>query len=104
MRTGIGYDIHRIMPTRERSSVPVGGVPIPCYFKAEAHSDGDVLLHAILDACLGAMALGDIGQWFPDSDPKNYKVASREFIKVGLAEIKRLGWRVHQIDSTLILE
>lgn len=104
MRTGIGYDIHRLSPTLDPSTIPIGGVAIPCLFRVQAHSDGDVLLHAIADACLGALALGDLGTWFPDSDPNNYNRPSLDFIKRIKEEMFRLGWSVHQIDSVVLLE
>lgn len=104
MRIGLGYDIHRLIASREKSSIPIGGVPIPCYFQVEAHSDGDVLLHALTDACLGAMALGDLGQWFPDTAPENRCRPSSDFLKAALTEINRLGYRVAQCDSVLQLE
>ena len=104
MRIGNGYDIHRIIPTLKPGSIPIGGVEIPCFYRVQAHSDGDVLLHALVDACLGALALGDIGQWFPDTDPKNQNQASSEFLKRTLEEVRRLGFFVYQIDCTLFLE
>jgi len=104
MRIGIGYDTHRLVPTIERSSIPIGGVALPCHFRIEAHSDGDVLLHAVIDACLGALALGDIGQWFPDSDPAHRGRASAEMVGEVLAKISSLGWRVSQLDTIVLLE
>lgn len=104
MRVGIGYDIHRLIPTVERSSIPVGGVPISCFLKIEAHSDGDVLLHAIVDACLGSLALGDIGQWFPDTADVNRGRPSSEFLSEVVTHIRRMGWRINQVDSTMFLE
>ena len=104
MRTGIGYDIHRLIPTIKPSHIQLGGISIPCYFSLQAHSDGDVLLHALVDACLGALALGDIGQWFPDSDPKNYNRTSSDFLKSALTEIRKLGHDIHQLDANIFLE
>jgi 2-C-methyl-D-erythritol 2,4-cyclodiphosphate synthase len=104
MRTGIGYDIHRLIPTVEASQIPIGGVPIPCRFKIQAHSDGDVLLHALVDACLGALALGDIGQHFPDKAPENKNRPSAEFVADVLGKVRALGYRVAQFDSIVILE
>ncbi len=99
-----GYDIHRLIPTVEKAFIPLGGIEIPCFYSVKAHSDGDVLIHALVDACLGALALGDIGQWFPDSKTENQKRPSADFLKEVMAEVHRLGWRVHQMDSTIILE
>jgi 2-C-methyl-D-erythritol 2,4-cyclodiphosphate synthase len=104
MRIGLGYDIHRLIASKDRNTIPVGGVAIPCYFKVEAHSDGDVLLHALTDACLGALALGDIGQWFPDSPSENQTRRSSDFLRTTLAEVNRLGYQVIQCDSVLFLE
>ncbi|NBX93518.1 MAG: 2-C-methyl-D-erythritol 2,4-cyclodiphosphate synthase [Proteobacteria bacterium] len=104
MRLGIGYDIHRLIPTIKRESIFLGGIAIPCYYRIQAHSDGDVLLHALTDACLGALALGDIGQWFSDTDPKNSGRSSTEFLKIVLQEIHKYGYQVKQVDSNVFLE
>jgi 2-C-methyl-D-erythritol 2,4-cyclodiphosphate synthase len=104
MRTGIGYDIHRLIPTIKPNSISIGGVKLPCYFSVQAHSDGDVLLHALVDACLGALALGDIGQWFPDNDPKHQNRNSTDFVKEVVNHIKTMGFEVHQVDSNIFLE
>ncbi len=104
MRTGIGYDIHRLIPTVEASSIPIGGVPIPCRFKIQAHSDGDVLLHALVDACLGALALGDIGQHFSDKAAENKNRQSSEFVADVLGKVRALGYRIVHFDSIVILE
>jgi 2-C-methyl-D-erythritol 2,4-cyclodiphosphate synthase len=104
MRTGIGFDIHRLVPSIEATKIPIGGVGIPCKFGVKAHSDGDVLLHALTDSLLGAMALGDIGQWFPDNADENRNRSSEDFVRVVLAEITRMGWQVSQLDSTIFLE
>lgn len=104
MRIGTGYDIHRLIPTVKLEKIPVGGIEIPCYYRVQAHSDGDVLLHALIDACLGALALGDIGQWFPDSSKEHQDRKSFEFLKPVLQEIRKLGYQVVQVDSTIFLE
>ena len=104
MRTGIGYDIHRLIPSIKQSFIKLGGVEIICYYRLDAHSDGDVLLHSLTDACLGALALGDIGQWFPDSKDENKNRPSSDFLKTVVQEIHRLGWEIHQTDSIVILE
>lgn len=104
MRTGIGYDIHRLIPTVEASQIPIGGVAIPCRFKIQAHSDGDVLLHSLVDACLGALALGDIGQHFSDKAPENKNRPSSEFVADVLQKVRALGYRVAHFDSIVILE
>lgn len=104
MRTGIGYDIHRLVPTVERQSIALGGVAIPCFFQLSAHSDGDVLLHALVDAMLGSLALGDIGQWFPDTHPDHRGRASSEFVEKVREHIQGMGWRVAQVDSIVLLQ
>ena len=104
MRFGIGFDIHRLVPVVEASKILLGGVAIPCKFALKAHSDGDVLLHALTDALLGALALGDIGQWFSDTAEENKDRNSADFVRAVLQEIERVGWRVNQMDSTIFLE
>ena len=104
MRTGIGYDIHRLIPTLHKSSILLGGVEIATPHKVHAHSDGDVLLHALVDACLGALALGDIGQWFSDKDPKNRERSSAEFLKPVMAQMKSIGYEVNNVDSIIFIE
>jgi 2-C-methyl-D-erythritol 2,4-cyclodiphosphate synthase len=104
MRTGIGYDIHRLIPSLKQTTLPLGGVDIPCYFSVEAHSDGDVLLHAIADGILGALALGDIGTWFSDKDPENRGRKSSEFIAKILRTVKEMNWRIVYVDSNIFLE
>lgn len=104
MRTGIGYDIHRLIPTVKLQSIALGGINIPCYYRVQAHSDGDVLLHALTDACLGALALGDIGQWFPDNSAEHQGRSSSDFIRIVLKEVTKLGYRVKQVDSNVFLE
>jgi 2-C-methyl-D-erythritol 2,4-cyclodiphosphate synthase len=103
-RTGIGYDIHRLIPTVEKSTISIGGVEIPCHYRLQAHSDGDVLLHALVDAMLGALALGDIGQWFPDNNPEHRGRSSQEFVTEVLAKIHAMGWRLAHFDSIVLLE
>lgn len=104
MRFGIGYDIHRIEAVASEGSLLLGGVAIPCPFKVVAHSDGDVILHSLTDAILGSLALGDIGQWFSDKDPKNKGRNSLEFLAIALAEARKLGWHVAQVDINVFAE
>jgi 2-C-methyl-D-erythritol 2,4-cyclodiphosphate synthase len=104
MRTGIGYDIHRLVPTVEPSTIPIGGVDLPCYFRVNAVSDGDVLLHALVDSCLGALALGDIGQWFPENKPENKGRRSVEFVREVMSHLYGMGWKVSNFDCVVILE
>lgn len=104
MRIGIGFDIHRLSGSSEKTALQLGGVAIPCFFKIEAHSDGDVLLHAVVDACLGALALGDIGQWFPDNKDENRGRPSSDFVRDVMQKIHSMGWVVNQIDTVVMLE
>jgi len=101
IRTGLGWDVHRLAPNRP---LILGGVAIPCEFGLEGHSDADVLSHAITDAILGAAALGDIGMHFPDTDPRWKGCDSLIFLRHarGLAESR--GFRIVNVDSTIILE
>lgn len=101
MRIGFGYDSHRL--AKERKLI-LGGVEIPCEKGLLGHSDADVLLHAICDAILGAIGEGDLGRHFPDSDPAYKDIPSRELlIKVNKLAIRK-GYRVNNVDSTLVLE
>jgi 2-C-methyl-D-erythritol 2,4-cyclodiphosphate synthase len=105
VRIGIGYDLHRLVPSTERNStIHLGGVAIASRYQVRAHSDGDVLLHALVDACLGAAALGDIGQMFPDTDQANANRSSRDFVAACVSELARVDLRVQQVDSTVITE
>jgi 2-C-methyl-D-erythritol 2,4-cyclodiphosphate synthase len=100
-RTGQGWDSHRIAPGRP---LILGGVAIASEFGLEGHSDADVLAHAITDALLGALVLGDIGMHFPDTDP-NWKGAdSLQFLRHVCGLVGAAGWSIVNIDSTVILE
>jgi 2-C-methyl-D-erythritol 2,4-cyclodiphosphate synthase len=101
IRTGLGWDNHRIAPGRP---LILGGVTVACEFGLEGHSDADVLAHAITDAILGAAAAGDIGMHFPDSDPRWKGCDSIVFLQHarGLAEAQ--GYEIVNVDSTVILE
>lgn len=101
LRTGIGWDVHRLAAGRP---LILGGVRIPCELGLEGHSDADVLSHAITDAILGAAALGDIGMHFPDSDPRWAGADSLAFIRHAVALVAELGFRLVNVDSTVILE
>jgi 2-C-methyl-D-erythritol 2,4-cyclodiphosphate synthase len=101
VRVGIGYDVHRLVEGRE---LIVGGVRIPFHLGLLGHSDADVLLHAIKDALLGAAALGDIGQHFPDSDPR-YKGISSLFLLEKVGELlKEVGFSPNNIDAVIVAE
>ena len=100
-RAGLGIDNHRLVPDRP---LVVGGVEIAAPVGAEAHSDGDVLLHALSDALFGAIGAGDIGEHFPDSDPQWKGQASRLFLETAAAEVKEAGYTLVNVDATVILE
>lgn len=101
MRIGTGYDVHVLGPNRR---MIIGGVDIPYHLGLIAHSDGDVLVHAICDALLGAAALGDIGKHFPDSDEKYKNINSIHLLKLVGELLKEHGYNVVNIDSTIIAQ
>jgi len=101
MRIGHGYDVHRF---GEGDFITLGGVEIAHTQGLVAHSDGDVLLHALCDALLGACALGDIGQHFPDTDPAYRGASSRDLLTHVMKLVAEQGWQVVNIDSTIIAQ
>jgi 2-C-methyl-D-erythritol 2,4-cyclodiphosphate synthase len=101
MRIGHGYDVHRF---GEGDFITLGGVEIAHTQGLVAHSDGDVLLHALCDALLGACALGDIGQHFPDTDPAYRGASSRDLLTHVMKLVAEQGWQVVNIDSTIIVQ
>jgi len=101
LRVGQGYDVHALVPGRR---LVVGGVDIPFERGLLGHSDADVLLHAITDAILGAAALGDIGTLFPDSDDAYRGADSRELLRTAVERVRAAGWRVVNVDATVIAE
>ncbi len=100
-RIGIGYDVHALIPGNE---IVLGGVKIPHTLTTKAHSDGDVLLHALCDALLGAAALGDIGKHFPDTDPSFKGISSLILLEKTHTLLKQAGYKVANVDITLIAE
>ena len=100
-RVGIGWDVHRLAAGRP---LILGGVTVPSELGLEGHSDADVLSHAITDAILGGAALGDIGMHFPDTDPRWKDCDSLEFLRHVQKLVEALGFRVVNVDSTVILE
>jgi 2-C-methyl-D-erythritol 2,4-cyclodiphosphate synthase len=100
-RIGHGYDVHRL---EAGDGVVLGGVRIECEYRLVAHSDGDVLIHALCDALLGAAGLADIGHWFPDSDARYRGADSRTLLREVVAKLRRANWRVANADLTLIAE
>jgi 2-C-methyl-D-erythritol 2,4-cyclodiphosphate synthase len=101
MRIGQGWDNHRI---KEGRPLILGGVYIPCSFGLDGHSDADILLHAITDALLGSVALGDIGMHFPDTDPQWRGADSARFVRHAKALVEERGYRLVNLDCTVILE
>ncbi len=101
MRIGIGYDIHRF---EEGRPLVLGGIPIPGETGLGGHSDADALLHAIIDALLGAAGLGDIGQHFPADDPAYRDADSLELLASAVAMVAEAGLRVESVDATVIAE
>lgn len=100
-RTGIGYDSHRFGADRP---LVLGGVTIPGAAGLVGHSDADAVAHALTDALLGAAALGDIGQHFPDSDPQWKNADSMHLLAVAVERLRNAGWAPQQCDVTVILE
>lgn len=101
LRIGSGIDFHQLVEGRE---LFIGGVAIPHYKGALGHSDADVLLHAICDALLGALALGDIGTHFPDTSAEFKNIDSKILLQRSYQKIKELGYKVINVDSTLCLQ
>ncbi|HZC02926.1 MAG TPA: 2-C-methyl-D-erythritol 2,4-cyclodiphosphate synthase, partial [Gammaproteobacteria bacterium] len=98
MRIGIGYDVHRLVHGRQ---LILGGVSIPSEWGLEGHSDADVLLHAISDALLGALALGDLGQHFPDTDPSYRGISSAELLERVTKMVDDHAYRLHNVDAVV---
>jgi 2-C-methyl-D-erythritol 2,4-cyclodiphosphate synthase len=104
MRIGTGYDIHRFEETSTNDFIVLGGVTIPYESGMIAHSDGDVCLHAICDALLGSVALGDMGQHFPDTDPLYRNCDSRQLVREVVAKLHAIEYTVVNIDVTIIAQ
>ncbi len=100
-RVGLGHDTHRLESGRR---LIIGGIVIPHETGFVAHSDGDVLLHAITDAVLGAAALGDIGEWFPDTDPRYQGADSSELLREAVRLVRERGWSVVNVDCTVFAQ
>src|SRR5215469_7550858 len=100
MRIGFGWDSHEF-----RAGVPlkIGGVLLPHDYGLAGHSDGDVLLHALTDALLGAVSVGDIGTFFPPSDPRWKGADSRVFLKTALEEVAMAGYKIVNVDTVLVM-
>ncbi len=101
MRVGLGFDIHRLA---KGDGVVLGGVKIPFEKKLIGHSDADVLCHALIDALLGAAGLGDIGQHFPDTDPKYKGASSIGLLRQVAAEVRSAGYGICNVDAVVVAE
>lgn len=101
MRIGHGYDVHALVAGRD---LILGGVKIPHAKGLQGHSDADVLIHAICNACLGAAGLGDIGRHFPDTDPRYQNIDSRKLLRQVKAALSERGWKVANVDSTIVAQ
>jgi 2-C-methyl-D-erythritol 2,4-cyclodiphosphate synthase len=101
IRTGMGYDVHRLAENRK---LILGGVDIPYVKGLMGHSDADVVLHAVCDAILGAMGAGDIGRYFPDTDPEYKNICSKEILRQVAAMASEARYRIVNLDVTVISE
>ena len=101
IRVGIGHDTHRLCPG---GPLRLGGIDIPHDRESIGHSDADVLLHAVTDALLGAAALGDIGEMFPDTDPANRGRDSAEMLRAARDAVSRAGWQIGNCDCIVFAE
>jgi 2-C-methyl-D-erythritol 2,4-cyclodiphosphate synthase len=101
VRIGLGHDTHRLGPG---DTLVIGGITIPHDRAAIGHSDADVLLHAITDAILGAAALGDIGELFPDTDPANRGRDSADMLRRAAARVMEAGWRIVNLDCVIFAQ
>lgn len=100
-RVGIGFDAHRFAPSRP---LKLCGLTVPYEFGLIGHSDADVALHALCDALLGALSLGDIGQFFPDTDPRYKDADSSTFVTLVMSLVREKGWRVNNVDITIVAQ
>lgn len=98
---GFGYDVHQL---REGERLRLGGIEIPSPKGVIAHSDGDVLLHALCDALLGAVGLGDLGEHFPDTDPVYRGISSHVLVERVVALLRERGYRIVNVDATIVLQ
>jgi 2-C-methyl-D-erythritol 2,4-cyclodiphosphate synthase len=101
MRVGHGYDVHQLVAGRD---LVIGGVEIPHAKGLLGHSDADVLIHAICDACLGAAGLGDLGRHFPDTDPQYKNIDSRILLRKVRETLASRGWKIGNVDSTVVAQ
>jgi len=101
MRIGHGYDVHKFGAD---SPLIIGGVNVPYHDGLEAHSDGDVLIHALCDALLGAAGLWDIGHHFPDTDDEFKGIDSRELLRRVVLDLDQRGWAINNVDTTVVAQ
>lgn len=104
IRIGHGYDCHRLALPPEGGPLVLGGLHIEHKMGPVAHSDGDALLHAVTDAVLGALGLDDLGTQFPDNDPRWRGAPSDQFLREAVLQAQKLGWKVGNVDATVLLE
>ncbi len=104
MRVGTGYDVHAFAPAESGRPLIVGGIVIPHERGLAGHSDADVLIHAIVDALLGAAALGDIGTHFPSRDARWKDAPSSDFLTYTVSLLRERGWRIANVDATVVAE
>ena len=100
-RAGFGYDVHRLVEGRP---LILGGVEVPFEKGLEGHSDADVLLHTVIDALLGAAGMGDIGAYFPSSDPNLEGISSLNMLSRVMVMVREAGWRVENVDGTIVAQ
>ena len=100
-RIGHGFDVHSF---KKGDYVMLGGVKIPHTHGIEAHSDGDVILHSITDALLGALGMGDLGNWFPDTDPELKDIASTDLIRPVIISMRHKGFELNNLDVTVVAQ
>ncbi|MGZ3672971.1 MAG: 2-C-methyl-D-erythritol 2,4-cyclodiphosphate synthase [Ktedonobacterales bacterium] len=104
IRVGIGYDVHGFAPPDAARPLIIGGIVVPSDRGLAGHSDADVLIHAIVDALLGAASLGDIGMHFPSSDPRWKDAPSTAFLTYTLELVRAQGWEIGNVDATVVAE
>lgn len=100
-RVGLGFDTHAF---QKGEFLTIGGVEIPFHYSFKAHSDGDVLVHAIIDSLLGAAGLKDIGSFFPDNDPKYKDIDSLKLLEITMEKLKEANWKIGNIDCNIIIQ
>lgn len=104
LRIGHGYDVHRFAAEKTPGTLKLGGIDVPSDYPLLAHSDGDVVLHAVADAVLGALALGDIGTWFPDTDARWAGADSSELLRQIWQQATERGYRLGNLDVTVVAQ